>query len=178
MRFHLIIGTKDADIAFWMAQLPKGSFSHYVVMILKAEAKKKIAVLPVPEEPGLLARTTNATIYFKSDAIEEMIKKIGRGKKGNYIKRIIRKHLEVNYRRTSAKKQNPENDETVIVEEIPTERKLEVNVKSHSEKTSDVPKEENKSVILNESEPKSNKQEHEDTPENDFKAKMMRMSKR
>lgn len=159
MRFHLIIGTKDADIAYWMDHLPKGSFSHYVVAILNAEIKKKIAVLPIPNEIGLLERSTNATIYFNSKSIEEFIAKIGKGKKGNYIKKIIRKHLEVNYRKAASKKEL--GGAEVIANETKEIEKVDIQT---AETVSVQQKGVNTETIANAA--------------NDFRTKMMRMTNR
>lgn len=164
MKFHLIIGTKDADIAYWMASLPKGCVSHYLVVILQAEIKKKIAILPVPEEPGLLEHTTHITIYFKSKQIEELLANVKKGKKGNYVKKIIRKHLGVNYRKATLKKQDDVRSEVVVTEENNEEKLLVSEANELVDQTVEVPEDKKSNVTEN--------------PGNDFKARMMRMTNR
>lgn len=164
MKFHLIIGTKDADIAYWMNHLPKGCFSHYVVAILSAEAKKKIAILPVPDEPGLLDHAQHASIYFESKQIEELLANVRKGKKGDYVKKVIRKHLNANYRRVSVKKSN---------DEIPEKVNTEVNKEQETFENNAI-----KQVVVKTEisvEEKTNTGEH---PVNDFRARMLRMTKR
>lgn len=164
MKFHFVIGSKDADIAYWMAHLTKGCFSHYVTAILNAEVKKKIAVLPVPDEPGLLEHTQHATIYFTSKQIEELLARAKRGKKGNYVKKIIRKHLDVNYRKMSLKKQNVDGLEETV-NEIKNDEETFDNKKADK-------------VVKTAGNPAAEKRDSSDNSANDFRERMMRMTRR
>ena len=53
MHFHIVFGNTDGDILHWKNSLPKNTFSHYVREILSAEKRRRIAVIPLPEQPGI-----------------------------------------------------------------------------------------------------------------------------
>lgn len=98
-RFHLIFGSKDADIVYWMSFLPKKTFNCYVNRILKAELQKRIETLPIPEERGLENRKVDITLYFADTEIFNMLTSLPTRERSKYIKKIIRKHVDANYKR-------------------------------------------------------------------------------
>ena len=166
MKIHLVIGKKDGDIGYWMESLETGLFSGYVHAILKAELKKKIATVPVPEKQGTIIKKIDTSIYISDKNVLEMISNFPQGKRSKIIRRIIRKHLAVNYKRGAP---------IIHVQE----KKDDVESTENQEqiKVADTPKE-MKEVVADESKIKPIEQEHTEEPISDFKAKMMRMANR
>ncbi len=158
MRIHFVIGKKDADIAYWVKSLPYGCFSNYVVKILKAESKKKTANIPVPPEEGLLFRNIDTSIYVKDKQIINMIINNNLGKKTPFIKKVIRKHIALNYKRISRQNTTGDDKETPVVEE--------------KEMTSSI-------VVEEPAEPKTEEsvKNDNDEPTDDFYARMLKLAK-
>ena len=98
MKIHFVVGKKDSDIAYWMESLENGLFSGYVIAILKAELKKRIAIVPVPTEKGRISRKIDTSIYVSDENVLEMLSQIPQGKRSRFIRSVIRKHLSVNYK--------------------------------------------------------------------------------
>jgi len=97
MTLHLVLTEDDGDIIFWKESLPRCCFSEYVKDILIAEKGKEIAVLPVLKEQGFIKKRVDTKIYFhKKDEIE-IVRRIPKGRRARIVKKLIRKHLRMNY---------------------------------------------------------------------------------
>ncbi len=145
MRIHFVIGKKDADIAYWVKSLPYGCLNSYIVEILKAEVRKKIANIPVPLEEGLLFQKIDITIRIKDKQIINMITN-NSGKKNTFIKSVIRKHIALNYKRISRQNStgdnndNPVADEKEIKNPVVIETPIQPKADEEIEKVPDEPK--------------------------------------
>lgn len=155
MRVHLKIGKKDADLIYWIESLPSRCFSHYASKILEAEAKKKIANIPVYENEGLSEGIKEVAIYVQDKQAIAMLREIPKGKKSQYIKKIVRKHIAANYRKYLQKQEEKRTDEKAITE--PLENK-------------------NNETDFNSTVAQSEPEEPVEV--NDFRAKMMQMMNR
>lgn len=166
MKIHFVIGKKDGDIGYWIESLENGYFSHYVSIILKAELRNKIASLPVPQQRGRISKTKDTSIYVSDKKILDMLSKIPKRKRSKYIRSIIRKHLDANYKKGSKSEQNI--------------KKMEEPAKEENTVPITVEKVEEEKDVINpdESKTKSVELEHTEEPISDFKAKMMRMANR
>ena len=166
MKIHFVVGKKDSDIAYWMESLENGLFSGYVITILKAELKKRIAIVPVPTEKGRISRKIDTSIYVSDENVLEMLSQIPQGKRSRFIRSVIRKHLSVNYKKSSQMVQSAEKNE---------EQSNEVK----AVQTAGVADREEKHVAPpDESKTKPVEPEKTEEPISDFKAKMMRMANR
>lgn len=166
MKIHFVVGKKDSDIAYWMESLENGLFSGYVITILKAELKKRIAIVPVPTEKGRISRKIDTSIYVSDENVLEMLSQIPQGKRSRFIRSVIRKHLSVNYKKSSQIVQSAEKNE---------EQSNEVK----AVQTAGVATREEKHVATpDESKTKPVEPEKTEEPISDFKAKMMRMANR
>lgn len=166
MKIHFVVGKKDSDIAYWMESLENGLFSGYVITILKAELKKRIAIVPVPTEKGRISRKIDTSIYVSDENVLEMLSQIPQGKRSRFIRSVIRKHLSVNYKKSSQIVQSAEKNE---------EQSNEVKaVKTAGA----VAREEKHIATPDESKTKPVEPEKTEEPISDFKAKMMRMANR
>ena len=97
MTLHLVLTEDDGDIIFWKESLPRCCFSEYVKDILIAEKGKEIAALPVPKEQGFIKKRVDTKIYFhKKDEIE-IVRRLPKGRRARIVKKLIRKHLRMNY---------------------------------------------------------------------------------
>ena len=97
MTLHLVLTEDDGDIIFWKESLPRCCFSEYVKDILIAEKGKEIAALPVPKEQGFIKKCVDTKIYFhKKDEIE-IVRRLPKGRRARIVKKLIRKHLRMNY---------------------------------------------------------------------------------
>lgn len=166
MKIHFVIGKKDGDIGYWMESLENGFFSYYVITILKAELRKKIALVPVPQQQGRITKKIDTSIYVSDKNVLEMLSEIPQGKRSRFIRSIIRKHLAVNYKKSQQLVQNAEKKEETPTKEMPVQTPVaKVNVKKD---------------VTNPDEIKAKpiEQEHTEEPISDFKAKMMRMANR
>ena len=161
MKIHFVIGKKDGDIGYWMESLENGLFSQCVNEILEAELGNKIARLPIPKQKGRISKKIDTSIYVSEENILEMLRNIPQGKRSKYIRSVIRKHLAVNYRKGQVFKTKEdipkENNDTAIVapaveEKAPVQQSETQNTRENAVK--------------------------EETPVNDLRAKMMRMTNR
>lgn len=155
MRIHLKIGKKDADLIYWIESLPTGCFSHYATLILQAEVKKKIALIPVFDQEGLSEKTKEVAIYVYDKQVIAMIEGLPKGKRSQYIKRVVRKHINANYRKNSLKQEEKQTKEEKTIE--PKNEQLANNSTEIS-----------KPVVEKET----------SEEDNDFRARMMQMMKR
>ena len=166
MKIHFVVGKKDSDIAYWMESLENGLFSGYVITILKAELKKKIAIVPVPTEKGRISRKIDTSIYVSDENVLEMLSQIPQGKRSRFIRSVIRKHLSVNYKKSSQIIQSSETKEVQSSEVKPVQTTVAAAHEKRHITTSD------------ESKTKPVEPEKTEEPISDFKAKMMRMANR
>lgn len=155
MRIHLKIGKKDADLIYWIESLPYGCFSHYAVLILQAEVRKKIAVVPVYEQEGLSDKTKEVAIYVNDKQVISLIEGLPKGTRARYIKKIVRKHINANFRKNSQRQDEKQFEENKSVPSqstvMPNSQTEVANVNTTEEKPTDV---------------------------NDFRARMMKMANR
>ena len=166
MKIHFVVGKKDSDIAYWMESLENGLFSGYVITILKAELKKRIAIVPVPTEKGRISRKIDTSIYVSDENILEMLSQIPQGKRSRFIRSVIRKHLSVNYKKSSQIVQSAEKNEE------------ESNEVKAVQTAGVAAREEKHFATPDESKTKPVEPEKTEEPISDFKAKMMRMANR
>lgn len=108
MHFHIVFGNTDGDILHWKNSLPKNTFSHYVREILSAEKRRRIAVIPLPEQPGISTGRIETHIRIPDRLLSQYILSIPKRKRSTTIKNIIRKHISVNYKRLSMDEQPAE----------------------------------------------------------------------
>ena len=155
MRIHLKIGKKDADLVYWIESLPCGCFSHYAVLILQAEVRKKIAVIPVYEQEGISNKTKEVAIYVNDKQVISMIEGLPKGTRAKYIKKIVRKHINANFRKNSQRQ-----DEKQIGEKKPV---LPEKISTPQSQTDVVNK---------------NASEEKSAEVNEFRARMMKMANR
>ena len=166
MKIHFVVGKKDSDIAYWMESLENGLFSGCVITILKAELKKKIAIVPVPTEKGRISRKIDTSIYVSDENVLEMLSQIPQGKRSRFIRSVIRKHLSANYKKGSQIVQSTEKKEEQLNDVKPVQT---AGAAACEEKYITTP---------DESKTKPVEPEKTDEPISDFKAKMMRMANR
>lgn len=98
MDIHIVFGKKDADIVFWLSSIPKRMMSHYIRSVLLSEKMKTYAVIPVPSEKGLLSKRIDTKIYLTDKSLLSFLRSFGNETMCSVIKRVLRKHLEWNYR--------------------------------------------------------------------------------
>ena len=138
MTVHVVLGFRDSDIVYWRSSLPKNCFTHYIREIVNSERNKEIAILPVPEERGILMRKEEVQIIFRTNAEMRFIRSLPKGKRAAMLKSIIRKHLLANYRKTGVEEEEipPQQEQKVIPAEqkdFPDRKKEEIQ----EEKTPD-----------------------------------------
>lgn len=155
MRIHLKIGKKDADLIYWIESLPCGCFSHYAALILKAEVRKKIAIVPVYEHEGISDKTKEVAIYVNDKQVISMIESLPKGTRARYIKKVVRKHINANFRKNSQRQEDKQIEEN----------KLDFSPEIQAAKSQ------------NENE-KKNTVEEKTAEANDFRARMMKMTNR
>ena len=102
MELHFLLTEDDGDIIFWKESLPHFYFSEYVKDILVAEKRKKYAFLPVPQEQGFTRKRVDTKLYLHGKDVIEIVQKLPKGRRARIIKKIIRKHLRMNYRKAGA----------------------------------------------------------------------------
>ena len=161
MKIHFVIGKKDGDIGYWMESLENGLFSQCVNDILEAELGNKIARLPIPKQKGRISKKIDTSIYVSDENILKMLRNIPQGKRSKYFRSVIRKHLAVNYRKGQVFK---------IKEDIPKESNDTAIVTPAVEEKAPVQQSETQNTREN--------AVKEETPVNDLRAKMMRMTNR
>ena len=115
MTLHLVLTEDDGDIIFWKESLPRCCFSEYVKDILIAEKGKEIAVLPVLKEQGFIKKRVDTKIYFHNKDEIEIVRRLPKGRRARIVKKLIRKHLRMNY--------------DGLLAEVPTEKEIMVELK-------------------------------------------------
>lgn len=113
---HLLIGKKDGDLAYWTENLPKGTISHYIRLVVKADIKKSFILLPVPQEQGIINKQFDFQIRITERDIEEHITSIPKNARNAYIRRILRKQLDWNYRQ----KKNLSKPDATVLQKVST----------------------------------------------------------
>lgn len=83
--------------------MPQYTFSYYVREILMAEKDGKMAIIPLPKDKGLSEGRINAKIEVTDKELIKILKSFPKHRKGEQLKRIIRKHLGYGYQRNNAK---------------------------------------------------------------------------
>lgn len=155
MNVHIKIGKKDADLIYWIESLPSGCFSHYASLILQAEIRKKIAVIPVYEQEGISEKTKEVVIYIHDKQVITMIQSLPKGTRAKYIKKVVRKHISANFRRNSQRSEKQhepkKSPDSVKLKEIDNDSTQKVDVTAAEEKLEEA---------------------------NDFRARMMQMMNR
>ena len=113
---HLLIGKKDGDLAYRTENLPKGTISHYIRLVVKADIKKSFILLPVPQEQGIINKQFDLQIRITERDIEEHITSIPKNARNAYIRRILRKQLDWNYRQ----KKNLSKPDATVLQKVST----------------------------------------------------------
>lgn len=99
LTLHIVFGSRDADLVYWKSSIPKKCFNYYVNRIIECERNKEIAVLPLPEHPGVECRKLSIHLTFRSAPDIRYVRAFPKRKRGVYLKEIMRKHILENYRR-------------------------------------------------------------------------------
>lgn len=121
MEIHFLLTEEDGDIIFWKESLPHFCFSEYVRDILLAEKRKKFAFLPVPQEQGFTKKKVDTKIYLHGKEEIEIVQKFPKWRRTRIIKKIIRKHLKMNYRKAGANVASEETKEEIKLTVQPVE---------------------------------------------------------
>ena len=121
MKLHFLLTEEDGDIIFWKESLPHFYFSEYVKDILVAEKRKKYAFLPVPQEQGFTKKRVDTKLYLHGKDVIEIVQKLPKGRRARIIKKIIRKHLRMNYRKAGAIVPSEEEKEEIKINAQPAE---------------------------------------------------------
>ena len=119
MQIHIVFGKKDKDLAYWVRSLPLKSFNYYVKLILKAEIRRKTALVIVPNKKGIYDGIVEQRLYISEKEIIEYINQMPSYKKASTIKNIKRRHINANYKRVASadensKRNNPVNTDNSI----------------------------------------------------------------
>ncbi len=117
MMLHLVIGKKDEDLAYWMENLPYGMISHYVRLVIKADMKKSFILLPMPHEQGVSSKQIDLQVRLSERDVEQYISSIPKYARSTFIKRILRKQLDWNYRQ----QKNLSKPNTTVLQNVSTE---------------------------------------------------------
>ena len=142
MTVHVVLGFRDSDIVYWRSSLPKNCFTHYVREIVNSERNKDIAVLPVPEDRGIVMRKEEVQIIFRTNAEIRFIRSLPKGKRAAMLKSIIWKHLLANYRKVGVEIEEipPQQEQREIMADqkgFTETKKEEIKEEIKEEKTSD-----------------------------------------
>ena len=108
MHFHIVLGNTDGDILHWKNSLPQKTFSHFVREILSAERRRRIAVVPLPEQRGIVTGHIETHIRIQDKQLTQFLMAIPKRKRAGTVKNIIRKHIAANYRRLELEEQSVE----------------------------------------------------------------------
>lgn len=111
MVIHFSLREKDGDLMYWKESLPRFTFNRYVRAALFAEKSKTVADIPVPPIRGMSAKTVETKLYFYDRELIQMVKACPVRKKAHYIKTVLRKQIEANYKKAEdAKKPQPQRE--------------------------------------------------------------------
>ena len=79
--------------------------------------KKRIALIPVFDQEGLSEKTKEVAIYVYDKQVIAMLEGLPKGKRSQYIKRVVRKHINANYRKNSLKQEEKQTKEDKNIEQ-------------------------------------------------------------
>ncbi len=102
MMLHMLFGKKDGDLTYWKSTIPIGMFSYYVRLVIEADIKKTYIILPIPKEPGRLKKPCDVKVPIKDAELLKHLSILPSKQRSQYIKKILRKQLDWNYRRQKA----------------------------------------------------------------------------
>ena len=149
MTVHIVFGFRDGDIVYWRSALPKNCFTYYVREIVNSERNKEIAVLPMPEERGILMRKEEVQLIFRTNVEIRFIRSLPKGKRASMLKSIIRKHLLANYRRVGLELSDiPVQQETVPATEESKQEEIAENISEQEVNNSKEEKESDKVELV------------------------------
>lgn len=100
IRFEL--QKEDADLIGWKNSLPAGSFSETVNKILVIEIQGRIARIPCGFSSAEVTGDVNSGFYVYDQNVLAFLGGIKKGERTNELKKILRKHIDVNRRNPSA----------------------------------------------------------------------------
>lgn len=116
LNFHLRFSYDDKDILAWIHGIPPNSFNKFVCFMIKAESKRKVADIPVPEVlEEVVCRKGEWRLYTTDDDVISYISSIPKGKRTRQIKRIIRKNIDAAYKRAERNRISQKAERTEIV---------------------------------------------------------------
>lgn len=99
MVIHFCLREEDGDLLYWRRSLPRGTFNYYVRQALLAEKAKRIAEMPIPEKPGKCGGFVDTKLYFYDRELIQIMRACPSKKRTPYIKKVLRKQLELNAKR-------------------------------------------------------------------------------
>lgn len=102
MMLHMLFGKKDGDLTYWKSTIPIGMFSYYVRLVIEADIKKTYIILPIPKEPGRRKESCDVKVPIKDAELLKHLNALPSKQRSQYIKKILRKQLDWNYRRQKA----------------------------------------------------------------------------
>lgn len=98
MIIHFCLREEDGDLIYWKQSLPRATFNGCVRKALLAERAKTVAELPVPVKPGKVEGFVDTKLYFYERELIQLMRSCPCKKRTPYIKMVLRKQLEANYR--------------------------------------------------------------------------------
>lgn len=116
MKIHIVFGRKDKDLAYWVRSLPTKTFNYYVKQILKAEIRRKTALIIVPDKKGVYDGVVEQRLYINEKDIIEYISQMPRYKKTSIIKGVMRRHINANYKRVASANENIKNSKITVAD--------------------------------------------------------------
>jgi len=100
IRFEL--QKEDADLIGWKNSLPTESFSETVNKILVIETQGRIARIPCGFSSTEVTEDVKTGFYVHDQNVLAFLGSIKKGERTNELKKILRKHIEVNRRNPPA----------------------------------------------------------------------------
>ena len=87
---------EDADLIGWKNSLSSRSFSETVNKILVIESRGKIARIPCRFSSANMTEGVKTGFYARDEKVLVLLDSIKKGERTDEIKRIIRRHIDVN----------------------------------------------------------------------------------
>lgn len=95
MRVHLRLTEKDVDLCRWRRSLKRRMITYYVSQILFCEIRGEIAYLPTSFSVSASGEPCEVYMEFTDPQIVEYLSGFPEFKRNATLKRIIRKHLQL-----------------------------------------------------------------------------------
>ena len=95
MRVHLRLTEKDVDLCRWRRSVKRRMFTYYVSQILFCEMRGEIAYLPTSLSLSASGEPCEVYMEFTDPQIVDYLSGFPEFKRNATLKRIIRKHLQL-----------------------------------------------------------------------------------